>query len=313
VREGVEPVSGEDPYLRIPFAEVWTRGLEADAGRIELAGAMLAADAPSSDEPLAILRKHAGEPGTLALGIELMRAFAEGDLELWGDLEKTSQEMLKRHPDSEMALTFWVTALSETGRWREIRDRMDERLRKDPQDDVARRMKATALGVIGDYSGSLREYDVLIDGGRGEAADMNNASWIALFLGPPDEKVIDRAQRAVKAESTESAFLHTLATVYAEAGRGHQARQVLFQALEADSVDEPRPHDYYVLGRIAESWGENVIAGDCYRRVEKEEGANSTFALAQRRLKGLPPAPAAPASPPPTKAAATANPTVSKR
>ena len=53
--------------------------------------------------------------------------------------------------------------------------------------------------------------------------------------------------------------------------------------------DDPAPHDWYVLGRIAEDYGATDAALAAYNRVEKPKDTlnGSTYVLAQKRLKGL--------------------------
>lgn len=58
------------------------------------------------------------------------------------------------------------------------------------------------------------------------------------------------------------------------------------QAIEARD-NETENVDLYVLGRIAECYGFNEIAARHYAQVEPDEHANSTYNLAQRRLKRL--------------------------
>ena len=98
------------------------------------------------------------------------------------------------------------------------------------------------------------------------------------------------AVRMSKGESP--AYLHTLASVLAEAGNATAAREIILRTLNAANREEPEPSDWYVLGRIAEEYGERAAALDAYRKVRlTPEDADapqlSCHFLAQRRIAGL--------------------------
>jgi predicted Zn-dependent protease len=86
-----------------------------------------------------------------------------------------------------------------------------------------------------------------------------------------------------------SALLHTLASLYAETGKSLEAREALLQSMDDAGRDEPAPHDWYVLGRIAENYGATDAALAAYKKVDKpkESVAASTWVLAERRLKAI--------------------------
>ena len=160
-----------------------------------------------------------------------------------------------------------------------------------PDDIFAIRNMAEAASMEGDFATTARLYRELIDKGKAEAGDFNNAAWNAMVMGPVDTRALDDARRAVLlTKEKEHAVLHTLATLYAEAGQTTQARETLFKALDAGNIDEPGPEDWYVLGRIAEQYGEKDAAADAYRRVTVSpdiSSAGSCYALAQKRLLGM--------------------------
>jgi hypothetical protein len=59
--------------------------------------------------------------------------------------------------------------------------------------------------------------------------------------------------------------------------------------MNALSEEEPGDEDWYVFGRIAESYGLSQDAGTMYRRLRRPRNehavAASSYALAQKRLK----------------------------
>ena len=113
--------------------------------------------------------------------------------------------------------------------------------------------------------------------------------WLAVVEDRVDEQTLYHAQQAVAMTDYSSLpSLHTLATVYAELGRLAEARDVLLALVANRITNDLEPHDWYVLGRIAEQYGVPDAAIEAYERVEPpEEGtpeSTSTFLLAQRGI-----------------------------
>jgi tetratricopeptide (TPR) repeat protein len=88
-----------------------------------------------------------------------------------------------------------------------------------------------------------------------------------------------------------SYILHTLACVYAEAGKTKEAREVLIQAMDIQNLDEPNSDYWLALGRIAEQYGEREVALPDYARVTSSTQSvgigDSSYRLAQNRLQVL--------------------------
>jgi len=86
-------------------------------------------------------------------------------------------------------------------------------------------------------------------------------------------------------------MLHTLGCVYAEVGKTKEAREVLIQAMDVLTLDEPDANYWYAFGRIAEQYGERDAALANYARVTKPKRAieipDSSYHLAQVRLRSL--------------------------
>jgi len=74
----------------------------------------------------------------------------------------------------------------------------------------------------------------------------------------------------------------------------------LVEAMDQMNLDEPDADYWYGLGRIAEAYGERDIAIADYNKVEKPKESwqvpDSTFRLAQMRLKMMSAAPSQTAS-----------------
>ncbi|HVY62470.1 MAG TPA: hypothetical protein VHF22_12495, partial [Planctomycetota bacterium] len=139
-----------------------------------------------------------------------------------------------------------------------------------------------------------KRLDALIDAGDALAGDYNNAAWDRLVAGAADERAHELARTAVQMRrETDPMSLHTLAAICAELGRTAEAQDAILKAIAASGEDAPRPHDWYVLGRIAEDYGERDAAVAAYRRAEPypadgtDPEPSSSAALARRRLEKL--------------------------
>ena len=95
--------------------------------------------------------------------------------------------------------------------------------------------------------------------------------------------------RANDLSKNNSALLHTLGCVYAQAGKPSQARELLLKAMDAASLEEPNSEVWFGFGLIAEQYGETDAAQKMFARVEKpkREFPAATYDLAQRHLAAL--------------------------
>jgi tetratricopeptide (TPR) repeat protein len=127
--------------------------------------------------------------------------------------------------------------------------------------------------------------------GRAEAQDLNLLAWNSLFTGKVGDEDVKTALKAAELSPKNAPILHTLACAYAELGKAKEAREVLVQAMDILSLDEPTEAYWYGFGRIAEQYGEDQIALTDYEKVAKPKKANeipgSSFRLAQNRIKIL--------------------------
>ena len=118
----------------------------------------------------------------------------------------------------------------------------------------------------------------------------NNLAWLHLFPGGSLERGIELALRSV----TQSAFandneLHTLAALYAEAGKTGEALQALRQAIDLRGGDLTR-HDWYVIGRVAEDYELFDVAKASYSKVTRDDAdrdQTDTYWLAAKRLEQI--------------------------
>lgn len=204
-------------------------------------------------------------------------------------------DVLDRAGSTEETLIPRLAALFDLHRWDEILRVTDPETEWETEelDAAALLARAQALGWKGRLDEALDLFEEAI--GRSGPFDpvYNNGAWYAAIAGQVDEQAIEWAERAAEISGyAQAATLHTLATVYAEAGRPREARQVLLQAIDSGQQGEVAPHDWYVLGRLAELYGFPEAAHELYLRVEPEdeeerEDPTSTWALARKRLAAL--------------------------
>jgi hypothetical protein len=141
-----------------------------------------------------------------------------------------------------------------------------------------------------DFAAIERLCQPLLDSGRADEADYNDCAWNTLFLPAPRPPGIPRARRSLEVSGAkrDRAQLHTLGTLYAADDQATEAYGVMLDALKAGGPDEPQPVDWFVFGRMAETYGLPDAALKAYARVTKpEELSGSTWVLAQERAAAL--------------------------
>ncbi|MGC4066203.1 MAG: hypothetical protein QM784_16480 [Polyangiaceae bacterium] len=286
--ENVSSPGGDNPLRTIAWLRIWKSG----KGDVELAAAALCANA-------------CGTEGTNLL--EAARAKAT---------DGAAEEL-------EQALAVHYFAQEEPRKLLEVSDRL---LKSYPKSLVARRWKRAAFWGLKDYSGlklhATKELDVarddelgevyrsisdadaalgnvkearatlgkLIELGRADAQAYGNYAWYDLVLGSVSDRTLEYASRAVQMTEFKTAnLLHTLAAVYVELGKTEEAKQTFDKLLEARPDETPTSVDFYVIGRLAESYALVSVAQKAYQRVTKpkEDGPTSTYRLAQAQLRRL--------------------------
>jgi tetratricopeptide (TPR) repeat protein len=292
-REDLTAGNGDDPLAGPPFARLWSKGKQtATVDEIKVAAASLMLRAPFLTESLPLLvSARESLTGDAQLAVDSALAIAYSGNRDWAKLEPVARHLVAGKPDSLFAFDMLTNALSEEDKTSEADKLADERLSKLPNDpDALRTLAQTALHA-GNYSRSEQWYRKLIDATTANAGDYNNAAWNALFLGISSlDRALEDARRATALPNSGPAALHTLATLYAETGKTVEAREALLRSMDDAGRDDPAPHDWYVLGRIAEAYGASDAASAAYNKVEKPKDTlnGSTWVLAQKRLKGLP-------------------------
>jgi hypothetical protein len=277
-----------DPFSVSPFGALWN-ALKRE--HLNIAAAVLAASGGKSDEAVRMLSEYQqtapSKSHLLHVDRALTRTFARRND--WERLLEFAERLEAGHKSAEEPRFWKRLALTRLNRVDELREVEEQRLSK--MNGSARAWaEGSAAAKRGDFDLSQKLLRPLADdpSAKAEPIVFNALAWIALFReeAPTDAALEDAVKANARTEYRSAEFLHTLAAVHAERAQAVEARKFLLQAIDArDGKTENA--DLYVLGRIAECYGLNEIAAGHYAQVEPVEAANSTYHLAQRRLKRL--------------------------
>ena len=206
------------------------------------------------------------------------------------EAQKMAEGLVAMYPTSATAFRLYTGALARQQLWKESLLAAEERLRHLPDDIDAIRVLNQAAFAAGEYAEADRHLRRLVTSGKASAGDWNELGWQALFNPPVSEQTLQEVQQGI-GQSAGFDRLHTLAMLYAEAGRTMEARDVLWQAMEEAGLEEPDSPVWLVVGRTAEHFGTRASALAAYRKVEKprreDQMTSSNYVLAQRRIAAL--------------------------
>jgi transglutaminase-like putative cysteine protease/Flp pilus assembly protein TadD len=296
--EAGDSAGNADPVPRNPFLAVWSQGApggneKTSAEEIRCAAATLLdpEESPKAPQLLHACRDAAGDPArrdafdVALVHADLATAHPAEALEITGRL-------LAASPGSDHAERLHIRALLALDRWDEIRTLAGKRLQRSADDTEALQMLVDADLRAGDLNQAEARLREIVKSGKAKANDYNELAWLLLERGRVDDEALDLGQRAATlSEYRRAAYLHTLASLYAEKGRTAESYRILVQALDARGNDTAGPDDWYVFGRLAEQYGLPDVARKYYKRVSPPkspaEEPMSTHALAVRRLAAL--------------------------
>jgi len=296
MRDEISPTGGDDPLAGPLFVRFWRKGESGSAATMrEAACALLLGNKSTARDAIRFLKTDLQNESDAAARerLQLALAVAYGQVAQFGDLLEISTALYTKHPASRIAFSMVCSALLQLGRWDDLDRYIEIRLQKDAHDPDAVRARLRAAVWRGDLEVGRKQEDVLRQSGKLETGDLNELAWLALVAGKVDERALQTIQEEILRSQTNpnAAFLHTAASLYAEVGKATEAREVLLQSIELRGIDEPDGDSWYVLGRIAEDYGEVEAAREMYGRVKKPENPlevlSSTYNLAQRQVGRL--------------------------
>ena len=294
LREEQHLAGGDDPMAGEAFPRFWTKGKEADAEHMKwAAAAILVQTKPTAKQGVEVLeaaqKLASNETDKVNISLALLDGY--GNIENYEKLLAVSSELAKQFPESKRVFFSQAAALRALARSSEADDLAQQRMKRISGDPDALRTLAMNAVFRENYQAAYTWYQKLADAGNAEASDLNGMAWQTLFFARTQGADIESAIKASQLSQNSPAILHTLACVYAEAGKTKEAREVLIQAMDLLSLDEPDPDYWYALGRIAEQYGERDIALSDYSKVSKPKQTlqipDSSYRLAQNRTKVL--------------------------
>jgi transglutaminase-like putative cysteine protease/Flp pilus assembly protein TadD len=292
-RERIHINEGDDALSGQPFPHFWTKGQEGDETAIRTASLVLMPSKELKGEYLAdlIRARDAAKNDDDRRRLNLVLAHAYAAQQQWSKLLEVSEKLMASVPESYIAFHFVEQAYAGLNRLEDWDRLLQSRLQHHP-DDAEYIRSASRLEVYYNRYEKARELlKGLIERGKATEIDMNGYAWDALLTSaPPDEDAVEMARRASDlTKNSNFSILHTLACLYADTGKGRQAREVLLKAMTAADLEEPNSAVWFGFGEIADQYGEIEAARTLYSRVEKSkmEAPGTNYSLAQKRLEAL--------------------------
>ena len=292
-RDKIHVTGGDDPLAGNPFPHFWTKGQQADPDAIRTA-ALVLLPSKSLQGPWLLALDQARKDSKSEQDrnrLAMVMAYAYAAQEHWTDMLPLTEELRMAAPASVRAFDLSVSAYRGLKRFDDWDKLVQERMKQFP-DELAYVRSASMLAAYRGEFGKSREITKgIIDKGQSTANDLNLYAWYALPLPAPiGQDAIEAAERANELTKNNSfAILHTLACLYADAGKAARARELLLKAMDVQHDDEPSSEVWFGLGLVAEQYGAFNAAETMYHRVEKPkvEYPGSSYAVAQQRLSTL--------------------------
>ena len=293
IREREHKGGGDDPLSGPLFPRFWTVGDAPDPDAMRWAAASLAVNTSAIRNLLPDVRAawEKAPAGDTRLNLALLLAYGYRTAEDGAHLKEVAAEILKSFPDSYTAIGLAASADQLLKDWDDWKQMLESRLAEHPDDEELLRMKARCAEARGDWAGARATLQMLFDSGKATSADYNMYGWSALF----DNSVNDDAIKASRQSNTLThnnnfSEMHTLACLYAAAGKTSEARDLLLKAMPLFDLSLPNSPVWCALGLVYEQYGVDDAAIAAYEKVEKPEGQidpEDTWLLAQARLKAL--------------------------
>ncbi|MGO9325081.1 MAG: DUF3857 domain-containing protein [Terracidiphilus sp.] len=294
MREDQHLEGGDDPLGGPVFPRFWIKGEAADARKMKLAAAaIMVGTKPTVADGAAILeaglKDAAGERERTNIELALAEGYSVQDN--FVRLLDVASALEKDEPESKQAFEYNLEALIGLSRFDEALALADARLKLLDNDSDAYAAKMEIEANRGDFAAAHMWGEKQLALGQENAEILNGLAWDALFTGKVTDDDVATAVKATQLQKDAPDILHTLACLYAETGKTKEAHDLLLRAMDVWNLDEPNDEVWYVLGRIAEQYGERDIAIADYRKLKKPKEIlavpTSTWRLAQMRLTAM--------------------------
>jgi Flp pilus assembly protein TadD len=291
-REKIHMNGSDDPLAVQPFPYFWTKGQEGDAEAIRTAALVLvpSKDLKGDDLQALLQAREKAKADQEKSRLDLIAASAYSKQERWAELEPVAARLMQAFPDSMVAFQWMTAVYAHTLRFDDWDKLVQDRMAKHRDELDYTRSEAQLARYRGDFIKSRQLMKDLADHSKATQNDLNLYAWDALFLpGEIGPDSIEAAERANQLSlNSNYSIMHTLACLYAHAGKAAQARELMLKAMDG-KLEEPDSSVWLAYGQIAEAYGEPDAAQAMYARVDKAqpEVPGSNYFLAQQRLLAL--------------------------
>ncbi len=210
------------------------------------------------------------------------------------ELQEVAAGFVKDSPDNLAAVGLLCIAMEQAGKAADAEALVRSRIAAKPGDLGLSRLLEERLANAGRYADALTVAGSILDSGAAELQDYNSFAWYSLYTGVPDPAVVEKRQIVPRLVAGNSAELHTLACVLADAGRILEAQEVFGKYLDQRGGVLPEPSTWLAYGILAQRFGLIDTARGAFAKVtlDEQESLNpgtSSWALAQLHLKDVQP------------------------
>lgn len=244
-----------------------------------------------SVQPLLAIAGNSDDMKDVFASASLIKYYSENqDVE---NIYKYSQLVYDEFPDSTNATLYYMRSLLLTDQSAKAEALLVEKEAADWDDGKLGALYHDYFSYTIDYEGFSKYIEKLEGEGSATATHYNLISWLSLFLEEgPQPKDFLYARKAVKmTEAKNAAILHTLACLYADAGRCNEAVKLLDDLEELSPSGRYSSADWYLYGRIAEEYGIPESAKIAYKSVVDLDDLISVpvscWTLVQERLQEM--------------------------
>ena len=297
LRESVKPAGGDDPLASAPFSHLWTKGQKGTQAEIEVAAASLALSQHAAPEMLPVLQRALSAKTQMspdgALESAYVRTAIQVDEAAAAKAEPVARKLTETFPSSAEAAALYMQVLMKQNKLAEAENAAIMFTKAAEGDEPA-----VTNWLINCYEAEKRFKDSaalalkLSSGEKATAMSYNLMGWDAVLAHAVPPETLEAVQHAATSNANNAPLLHTLAMMYAEVGKGREARSMAAQAMANWGLTEPNSEIWLIYGRIAEDYGLTEEARSAYRKVEPPTYKalipdSTSFAIAQERLKLL--------------------------
>jgi hypothetical protein len=288
VRESL-PAQAAGLFEGFAFTRLWPGEGSATPEDMRVAAAALAVTSKANDRELAILRsayEHASGERRRAVGAALASGYLDGDR--WRELAEVLRPLLADGPHSDVGVAVLAEAYAFIGDSAAADRLISSNWSKPLEDARALRARATVEFAREHTAEGRRLLGALIKARGATDADLSQFGWHAVAEATADPAAIDAIRDVVtRARNHNPAAQHTLACLYAIAGRGREAREQLQQVVTGYGGVPPPGAIALAQGLLAESYGLLDLARRFYERAgtapDRADPWSSAF-MARRRL-----------------------------